>query len=90
MLLSICKYEVSGFIPGLDKSDACCHRLAILCILRNELYSHGNTRRRLVVVVLSVPFRGMEIHGDPTVGPRPSSGPEVKNGKSSAKEERLR
>jgi len=33
------------------------------------------------------PLRGMEkFHGDPTVGPRLNSGPEVKNGRSSAKD----
>jgi len=27
-----------------------------------------------------------ELHGDPTVGPRPRSGPEVKNGRSGAED----
>jgi len=34
-----------------------------------------------------------ELHGDPTVGPRPRSGPEVKNGRINAEDdapERLR
>jgi len=48
-----------------------------------------------VVVVVPDPFREMgiggvkELYGDPIVSLRPRSGPEVKNGRSSAKDDAL-
>jgi len=40
-----------------------------------------------IVVVLPDPFRWMKGHGNPTVGLASRSGPEVKNGSSSAKDD---